>query len=187
MNIPLISKAFADRYQTIVHCQSQEERLMRKITITELRKGSDTSTMIEQGESLQITKDEKVVATYRPYREGDEGEHVDAGQFYPNASKYLNKVKRNKTAIVLKRGVPFATLCKHKTRAAKKPKKKVEQKKAVEKAPSTNHNLWDAVLVLQAAAEIPVDLRVELFELGSQLNKQGRLKQGLTLLRVLLE
>jgi len=74
---------------------------MKKISITELRKGSGTSKMIEQGESLQITRDEKVVANYRPFREGDEGEQVDAGQFYPNASKYLNKVKRNKSAIVL--------------------------------------------------------------------------------------
>jgi len=65
-------------------------------------------------------------------------------------------------------------------------KKEEEQTKVVEEASSSNQDLWDAVMVLQAAAELPVELRIELFELGSQLNKQGKLKQGLSLMRVLL-
>lgn len=177
---------------------------MKSITTTELSQGSGTAKAIEQGSSMTITRDGEPVALYRPYREGDRGEKVNATTLYAKVPKFVGRVEKGKSVIVLRRGEPFATICKYEKPKAKarKSRPKRRPKTAAKRRPKTPtpqvetpteadepvpHRHHASAELLKLADMLPPGLEVELMTRGASLHERGKLEKGLHLLELLDE
>lgn len=186
---------------------------MQTISISQLGAGNGTSAAIAEGKSFRITHRDQVVAILRPHRDSDKGRRsINATDLYNETSRFVNEAQAGKTVLVLRRGEPFATLCKYEEKKPKasKPRAKPVAKRAAKRRAKTAttrkskvptpqaetptaadepvpHRHHASVELLKLADMLPPGLEVELMTRGASLHKGGKLEKGLHLLELLDE
>lgn len=108
---------------------------MKTISISKLGAGSGTAKAIERGRSFTVTHKGAPVALYRAYQETDQGEEVSAADFYNSVGTCVERVRKGKMLVVLRRGTAFATLCKPEERKTRKRARAKRRPKAAKPPP----------------------------------------------------
>lgn len=170
---------------------------MKKISMTDLGAGSGTAAAIVEGESFRITDRGKAIATLRPHRQSDKGQETSCSELYGHVGRHVDKVQDGKLVVVLRKGKPFATLCKYPMPRAKQPRTKRRAKQSAKPPPQAiapteagkpvpeRHHA--SVELLNLAAKLPAGLDLELMTRGYALLEAGKLEKGLHLLELLDE